>query len=117
MNSETTAQEETEAPGEQREDAWSPAKLMDSEMKDPNLRPVIEWIETSETVSESESMLRFSDETKELWLQKDLLTLVDGVFYWKGITGIGSVRWIQLIVPRNLRKDIIQLLHAGAAGT
>ena len=85
-------------------------------MKEPNLRPLIEWMETSETVPEWESMLRFSEETKELWVQKDLLTMVDGVLHRKWITGIGSVRWKQLIVPRNLRKEIIQLMHAGAAG-
>ena len=52
VGSEKTAQEETEAPDEQGEDAWSPAKLRYSQMKDPNLRPVIEWIETSVTVPE-----------------------------------------------------------------
>ena len=42
-----------------------------------------------------------------------LVVTVDGVLYRKWIMGIGSVRWMQLIVPRTLRKEIIQLVYAG----
>ena len=84
---ESVAREETDAPGEQRDDSWNPAELMDSQLKDPNLRPVIELMETPETFPEEEEVLRFSEATKELWAQKDVLTLVNGVLYRRLVTG------------------------------
>ena len=51
-----------------------------------------------------------------MWAQKDLLTMVDGMLCRTWVNFIGSIRWAQLIVPRNLRKEIIRLVHAEAAG-
>ena len=67
-------------------------------------------METPKPFPEWEEVLRYSEETKELWAQKDLLTLVDELLYRKLVTGIGSVRWMQLIVQRNLHKAIIRLV-------
>ena len=43
------------------EDLWSPAELRESQ-----LRPVIEWMDAPETPPEWEDMLRICEETKEL---------------------------------------------------
>lgn len=65
---------------------------------------------------EWEDVLRLGEERKELWTQWDLLTLVDGMLYRKGVTGIGHSRWTQLVTPKGLRKVISWLVHEKAAG-
>ena len=92
-------------PGLQHESPWDVVELMEALRKDHDLQPIIEWREASKTAPNWTEVLRLGAETKELWEQWDLLTLVQGVLYRKWITGVGSIRWLQLEAPKSLRRE------------
>ena len=45
------------------------------------------------------------------------MTLVEGVLYRKWFTVVCSIRWLQLVPPKSLRREIIKLVHEKAAST
>ena len=87
-----------------------------AQLKDPNLRPIIGWMESAKAAPEWNKALPLSEEMKELWRQWDLLVLVNGVLHSEWITVVGHTLWVQLIPPREIRREMIRLVHEGAAG-
>ena len=97
-------------------DGWSPEELRVSQLRDPEIRPIIEFLENSPTPPEWEEISRFNKMSKHLWKNWDRLTLHNGVLYrrWESDDGL-QIRW-QLVVPSDRRKTTFNLLHRSLLG-
>jgi hypothetical protein len=84
-----------------------------AQREDPDIRPVIEAMETSSEMPPWNSLLHYSEDSKNLFAQWPTLQLINGVLYRKWIDGHRQVKWLQCFIPRNLRKNVLQQVHAG----
>ena len=96
-------------------------ELRDAQLKDPDIRPILEWKEKSANRPGWQQVAPFSPVTKLYWLQWKSLDLRDGVLYRLWETPAGDRVISQLVLPKVLRKEAFHLLHstptAGHMGT
>ena len=97
------------------EERWTNEGLKQAQGADPEIRPVVEWL-LEAARPEWNNILHASHSTKNYWKQWDSLLLKDGVAYRRFVRPDGVIQYFQLLVPRCLRKELIQLTHVGAAG-
>ena len=110
QNNQTGADSENE---ELQLSGYSDNQLREMQLRDPSLLPIITWLET-EDPSEGE-LLRQGIDTKALWRCRDQLKVLEGVLHyeWLDEKGVGNTK---LVVPDNLRLEVMSLVHDGALG-
>ena len=87
-------------------------ELEQHQRRDPALFPIFKWLE--EPPSQAALQLQ-GHKTKALWRNKDHLILKNGVLYYKWFLPDSST--IQkLVVPDNLRAELLQLAHDSKGG-
>ena len=81
-------------------------------MRDVDLRPVLLWKEKGEAKPTWQIVAPYSETTKTYWVQWESLLLRDGVLYrlWETPAGESSTK--QLVLPKELREDVLQQLHS-----
>lgn len=53
---------------------------------------------------------------KAYWAQFNTLILKDGILFRKWLSADGTERHQQLVIPRSLRKDVLQQFHSSPTG-
>ena len=86
----------------------SEAEMIDRQAEDPDLRPVIEWLEAGEVPS-PELLKQQSLETRNLWRQVPAVNLFNGQLGRK----MFDEEEVQLVVPHCLRKPLFKMAHSG----
>ena len=87
-----------------------PAELARLQREDPDLGPVMEWMDQGKPPSREEAA-SWSPFTRELWLSWDQLKRVEGVLYRCSPEGQAQTEHLQLLIPRVLRKEVLQFCH------
>ena len=91
---------------------WRSEDLRHAQIEDPDLRPILTWMESSKARPVWNEVSPHSESTKTYWSQWKSLQLRDGVLYQCRENAVGdSVSW-QLIAPRSKRKLIFTQLHS-----
>ena len=87
--------------------SYTREELRNLQLEDPELRPIMEWLETTEP--STEELFRYSFVTKWLWRHRDQLQIKDGVLYysWVGVMGESP----RHVVPLSAREETIRLAH------
>ena len=91
---------------------YSSEDLRDLQLKDPDLKPIITWLE-SDSPSEAE-LFRQGLATKFLWSCRSQLQLVKGVLYYRWEFCDHS--YLKLVVPESLKTEVLQLTHDNRIG-
>ena len=87
---------------------YSMAELRQHQLGDPNLSPVIGWIDSGQSPLGAELLLQ-SVCTKHYWHCRNQLKIIDGVLFY--IWDKGTVTRDLLVIPRSLKGDIIKMFH------
>lgn len=86
-------------------------ELRQEQMADPDLRPVIDWLEVGAKPSQQE-LLRASPATKALWLCHPHLHLRQGVLFYRWNSD--PLRTDTFVVPVSLREEVLGFCHDSA---
>ena len=107
-----TADQDSTQPDTRWLNGYSPEELRSFQLKDPDLAPLINWLE-GESPPLAQLYLQ-SKNTKRMWLSKDQLQLKDGVLYykWENVTS----SYLKLVVPDELRNTILLQIHDSKTG-
>jgi transposase InsO family protein len=91
---------------------YTPAQMRELQLKDPDLAPVMAWLETREPTQQE--LFSESPATKHLWNLKDQLRLNSGVLYycWDYVTHSK----LKLLVPEALKPEVLSMMHDTKAG-
>ena len=84
-----------------------------AQREDPDICPVIEAMENSQDMPPWNSLLHYSEDTKNLFAQWPTLQLLNGILYRKWMDGHRKIKWLQCVIPFNLRKTVLKQVHAG----
>ena len=92
---------------------FSPEEMRGLQLGDPELQPLIRWLETGAQPSEAE-LQALSPNTRHLWLCRAQLVIVNGVLHYTWEED-GEVTKL-LIVPRSQRQHILEAFHDEQSG-
>ncbi|GFX64608.1 hypothetical protein TNCV_1671441 [Trichonephila clavipes] len=82
-------------------DPWSDEKVREDQMADPDIKPLIEFMESSSNKPSWQDISAYSPTTKQYWALWNSLHLRNGVLYRKFESEDGKTfRW-QLVLPRS----------------
>ncbi|GFY24054.1 transposon Tf2-9 polyprotein [Trichonephila clavipes] len=82
-------------------DPWSDEKVREDQMADPDIKPLIEFMESSSNKPSWQDISAYSPTTKQYWAFWNSLHLRNGVLYRKFESEDGKTfRW-QLVLPRS----------------
>ena len=87
---------------------YSLEELKQFQRSDPDLEPVIKWMESEYEPSTPELFMK-SIITKHLWLCRPMLTLLEGVLYYRWEHSTHNS--LKLVVPEPLKDIILQMCH------
>ena len=90
-------------------------QLRETQLTDPIVGPVLR-AKGADNKPDPEERRSLPLEMRRLFQQWDQLLLKDGVLWRIFEDEAGSSRHLQLVVPRSLRDDVLQELHAGVSG-
>ena len=99
----------------------SPEALREAQLSDPEIKPVLVWMEESKDKPSWDEIAPHSQATKVYCGQWESLRIFGGVLYrlWETPSGDATIR--QLVLPKSLRSEVLQQLHnaptAGHLGT
>ena len=85
--------------------------LREAQLCDPEIKPVLEWMERSKDKPSWEETASHPPATKVYCAQWESLKIFHGVLYrlWETPSGDATVR--QLVLPKSLRREVLQELH------
>ena len=86
---------------------YSHQELRDSQMGDPDISPVISWLEANDTPT-SDILQLHSPAVKHLWLCKSQLVLDNGVLFYKWEDVIARKC---LVVRKLLKDEVLKYCH------
>jgi transposase InsO family protein len=95
---------------------WSAEWLSAMQRTDPVVSIVHQWLSTRDSCPSRDEVMSLSPELKTYVSQWDSLVLINDVAYRKFERPEGGVLFYQLIAPKALRAQLLELIHAGAAG-
>ena len=95
-------------------DKWTHDWLAEQQTADPDVGIVYRWL-VNKVEPTRDVILPYSLEVKNYAAQWASLCLLDGVIYRRFERPNGGTLFHQLIVPRALRPDLLEMVHAGAA--
>ncbi|GFV08228.1 retrovirus-related Pol polyprotein from transposon 412 [Trichonephila clavipes] len=97
-------------------DPWSDEKVREDQMADPDIKPLIEFMESSSNKPSWQDISAYSPTTKQYWALWNSLHLRDGVLYRKFESEDGKTfRW-QLVLPRSRIPEVLKELHGSPTG-
>ncbi|GFU00556.1 retrovirus-related Pol polyprotein from transposon 17.6 [Trichonephila clavipes] len=92
-------------------DPWSDEKVREDQMADPDIKPLIEFMESSSNKPSWQDISAYSPTTKQYWALWNSLHLRNGVLYRKFESEDGKTfRW-QLVLPRSRIPEVLKELH------
>ena len=71
------------------------------------------WMEHPETVPDDDNIHTLNPEVQHLWAQRQTLEVENGVLYRRYVRPDGSLRYLQVVVPRSLRTQFLDAVHVG----
>ena len=89
----------------------SPEEIRAEQLNDGDIKPVIEWMEESSEKASWEVIAPHSQNTKVYCAQWQSLKLFNGILYRIWETSCGDAKVLQLILPKSLRREVLQQLH------
>ena len=94
------------------EECISAIDLRESQLRDKTIGQVIQWKESGDRRPEWSKVSPGDKAVKRYWTQWDRLEMRDGVLYrrWESEKG-DRITW-QLVLPKELRREITQRLHS-----
>ena len=95
---------------------WTDSFLREKQVEDRNIKTVLEWIEAGAR-PDFNTVRAFSPSVKGYWQQYSSLYTENGVLYRRvepAVDGQQAAR--QLILPRALRQEFLDLVHRGIGG-
>ncbi|GFU60160.1 retrovirus-related Pol polyprotein from transposon 412 [Trichonephila clavipes] len=97
-------------------DPWSDEKVREDQMADPDIKPLIEVMESSSNKPSWQDISAYSPTTKQYWALWNSLHLRNGVLYRKFESEDGKTfRW-QLVLPRSRIPEVLKELHGSPTG-
>ncbi|GFU89540.1 hypothetical protein TNCV_4803021 [Trichonephila clavipes] len=97
-------------------DPWSDESVRKDQLADPEIKPNIEFKESSDEKPSWQDIAPFHPTTKRYWVLWDSLHLINGVLYRKWESDDGKTfRW-QLILPKTRVSTILKELHGSPTG-
>ncbi|GFS87899.1 retrovirus-related Pol polyprotein from transposon 412 [Trichonephila clavipes] len=97
-------------------DPWSKEKVREDQMADPDIKPLIEFMESSSNKPSWQDISAYSPTTKQYWALWNSLHLRNGVLYRKFESEDGKTfRW-QLVLPRSRIPEVLKELHGSPTG-
>ncbi|GFW27444.1 hypothetical protein TNCV_162891 [Trichonephila clavipes] len=97
-------------------DPWSDEKIREDQMADPDIKPLIEFMESSSNKPSWQDISAYSPTTKQYWALWNSLHLRNGVLYRKFESEDGKTfRW-QLVLPRSRIPEVLKELHGSPTG-
>ncbi|GFU91119.1 retrovirus-related Pol polyprotein from transposon 412 [Trichonephila clavipes] len=97
-------------------DPWSDEKVREDQMADPDIKPLIEFMESSSNKPSWQDISAYSPTTKQYWALWNSLHLRNGVLYLKFESEDGKTfRW-QLVLPRSRIPEVLKELHGSPTG-
>lgn len=87
--------------------------LPEAQKKDPDLRPVIEWLEAGRGRPDEREVTAESPATRFYWRQWDTLKLDNGVLTKQWLTTDGRVEYSLTVIPRDMRHNLVREMHGG----
>ncbi|GFY36525.1 retrovirus-related Pol polyprotein from transposon 412 [Trichonephila clavipes] len=97
-------------------DPWSDEKVREDQMADPDIKPLIEFMESSSNKPSWQDISAYSPTTKQYWALWSSLHLRNGVLYRKFESEDGKTfRW-QLVLPRSRIPEVLKELHGSPTG-
>ncbi|GFV03756.1 retrovirus-related Pol polyprotein from transposon 412 [Trichonephila clavipes] len=89
-------------------DPWSDEKVREDQMVDPDIKPLIEFMESSSNKPSWQDISAYSPTTKQYWALWNSLHLRNGVLYRKFESEDGKTfRW-QLVLPRSRIPEVLK---------
>ena len=95
-------------------DTWSADHLAEMQKADPEIGIIYRWLEEGKVPSRDD-VLRHGAGVKGYAAQWKSLVLIHNVIYRLFEHPAGGTKFYQLLTPRALREELLQLVHAGAA--
>ncbi|GFX81698.1 retrovirus-related Pol polyprotein from transposon 412 [Trichonephila clavipes] len=97
-------------------DPWSDEKVREDQMADLDIKPLIEFMESSSNKPSWQDISAYSPTTKQYWALWNSLHLRNGVLYRKFESEDGKTfRW-QLVLPRSRIPEVLKELHGSPTG-
>ncbi len=90
-------------------DGWEPSDIQQKQLEDSSVGPVLVAIEQKQPRPEWSSIATKSAVYKTLWRNWDRLQVHAGILYRRWIED--ETEALQLVVPENLRNDVILMYH------
>ena len=92
-------------------DIYQYTELREAQLQDPDVKPILEWKESSSDRPSREEVAGCSPDTKLYWAQWKSLSVRQGVLHrlWETVAGDHTIA--QLILPKVLRKEVFTQLH------
>ena len=94
---------------------WDSAQLREAQLADPDISDVLKCLETNIRPS-NRDLNSYSRALRALFLQFDSLVLVNGVLYRVYSNVDGGTQFYQVILPRSLKNNFLQLIHNDLCG-
>ena len=88
---------------------YSIKDIKERQEKDPDLRPVIQWLSNDEEPTEAELFLQ-SKATKFYWLNKNLLSIKKKLLFYRWILPSGEESFL-LVVPKGMKEEVLATSH------
>ncbi|GFV74732.1 hypothetical protein TNCV_1039701 [Trichonephila clavipes] len=97
-------------------DPWSDESVRKDQLADPEIKPIIEFKESSDEKPSWQDITPFHLTTKRYWALWDSLHVKNGVLYRKWESDDGKTfRW-QLILPKTRISTVLKELHGSPTG-
>jgi len=94
---------------------WSPEFLREQQLLDPDIHPVISWIEGQGRPA-WDDVKPASPFQRSLWQQYESLIMRDGALYRIFHDSNGLAKYYQYVLPASLKVAFLELAHADSAG-
>lgn len=95
---------------------WSLKEIREAQMNDPDIAPVLQWLEESSGRPDLSKVTSLSANTKLYWAQWDSLVLQDGVMCQQWESPAGDYTILQMVLPLPLRTFVLEQLHNSPTG-
>jgi dUTPase len=95
---------------------WSMSKLREAQEEDSDIAPILKFKQKGWERPKHCTIAHFSLASKSYWAQWNRLEVKEGVLLRRFWSKDGSATWMQVILPRNLRQNVLEQLHDSPSG-
>ena len=97
------------------EDLWSPNNVARAQAQDPAIDPLVEQVLREWRKQTVEKLQPLNRATREIWAQRELLELREGVLYLRSAEGTSPAK-NGMVLPQGLIKEALSEVRDGLAG-